>query len=118
MNRGLSRPAAGDLERDRRIRVAGTWPTVRVFLHLPPIDGSKRRGEGEFWRSFRADYPAILGGLSSAVVGGLRDLASVQMAELPRMADFACFGEAVAAVSGGQPMHSPRSIARTGATTR
>jgi len=66
-----------------------------VFLHLPPIIAGSRRVEVELWRSFQADYPAILGGLLSAVVGGLRELPSVRLAELPRMADFACFGEAV-----------------------
>jgi hypothetical protein len=66
-----------------------------VFLHLPPIIAAGRRAEVEFWLSFRADYPGILGGLLSAVVGGLREQPSVRLAELPRMADFARFGEAV-----------------------
>jgi hypothetical protein len=66
-----------------------------VFLELPPIGAASRRVEREFWRSFEADYPAILGGLLNVVVGGLRELASVHLAELPRMADFARFGEAV-----------------------
>ncbi len=66
-----------------------------VFLHLPPIAAKSRRLEGEFWRSFDADYPAIVGGILDAIVGGLRELPSVRVADLPRMADFACFGEAV-----------------------
>ena len=66
-----------------------------VFLHLPPIDAASRRAEAEFWRAFRAERPAILGGLLNAVVGGLRELPSVRLTELPRMADFACLGEAV-----------------------
>src|SRR5262249_18536439 len=67
-----------------------------LFLHLEPIADSSRRAEAEFWRAFKADYPAILGGLLDAVAGGLGRLPSIQLAELPRMADFACLGEAVA----------------------
>lgn len=39
-----------------------------VFLHLPPICDTHRRTEEEFWTSFHADYPRILGGLLDAVV--------------------------------------------------
>ncbi len=66
-----------------------------LFLYLPPIAGVNRRVEGELWREFRADAPAILGGLLDAIVGGLAALPSVRPEELPRMADFACLGEAV-----------------------
>ena len=66
-----------------------------VFLHLPPIVAAGRRAEAEFWRAFRAEYPAILGGLLNAAVGGLGELPPVRPMELPRMADFACFGETV-----------------------
>ena len=66
-----------------------------VFLHLPPISAQNRRGEVELWRSFRADYSAIFGGLLDALAGGLRELPSVKLEELPRMADFACLGEAI-----------------------
>ena len=60
-----------------------------------PIAGTDRRVEGELWREFQADAPRILGGLLDAIVGGLAVLPSVRPAELPRMADFACLGEAV-----------------------
>ena len=66
-----------------------------VFLHLSPIAPTKRRAEDEFWSSFHADYPRILGGVLDAVVGGLRTLPSVSLPELPRMADYAKWGEAV-----------------------
>jgi putative DNA primase/helicase len=66
-----------------------------VFLHLPAIINSKRREEDEFWGTFRELRPKILGGLLDAVSGALRELPSVRPAELPRMADFARFGEAV-----------------------
>ena len=66
-----------------------------VFLNLGPITPRRRRCEVEFWQAFRRDYPRILGALFGAVVGGLQELPSVQPAELPRMADFAKFAEAV-----------------------
>ena len=66
-----------------------------AFLLPPPISLTSRRAESEFWQAFRADYPAIFGGLLDAIVGGLRGLPSVNPLKLPRMADFARFGEAV-----------------------
>ena len=49
------------------------WPDLKdrcVFLHLPPIPDTRRRGEDEFWRAFHADRPRILGALFDAIVGG------------------------------------------------
>ena len=66
-----------------------------VFLHLPPITPSSRRTEHEFWASFNRDYPQIFGGVLDAVVGALRELPSIQLMEVPRMTDYAFFGEAV-----------------------
>lgn len=66
-----------------------------VFFYLPPIEQELRREETEFWREFRELQPQILGGLLDAVVGALRALPSVRLARLPRMADFARFGEAL-----------------------
>jgi hypothetical protein len=71
-----------------------------VFLNLPPIAPSKRRREDEFWAAFNQDQPRILGGLLDAIVGGMRELPSVQLPTLPRMADFAAFGEAVGRALG------------------
>jgi hypothetical protein len=66
-----------------------------MVVNPPPILAGGRRGEKEFWQSFEADYPAIFGGMLSALAGGLNLLPSVQLAEAPRMADFARLGEAV-----------------------
>ena len=65
-----------------------------VFLHLSAIPDTTRRAEGKFWTGFRADYPRILGGVLDAIVGGLRELPSVDLKKLPRMADYAEWGEA------------------------
>jgi hypothetical protein len=66
-----------------------------VFLHLPPILPTTRRAEDDFWSSFHADYPRILGGVLNAVAGGLNNLPSIHLPESPRMADYAKWGEAV-----------------------
>ena len=74
------------------------WPDLRdrcVFLHLSPIPPTRRRAQDELWSAFHADYPRMLGGLLDAIVGGLRELPSVHLNELPRMADYAKWGEAV-----------------------
>jgi hypothetical protein len=42
----------------------------------------------------------ILGGLLDAVAGGMRELPSMSFPKLPRMADFAAFGEAVGRTLG------------------
>ena len=82
------------------------WPDLKdrcVFLHLPPIPGTHRRREDEFWRAFDADRPRILGAVFDAIVGGLHALPSVHLAELPRMADYAMWGEAVGRGLGWAP---------------
>jgi hypothetical protein len=66
-----------------------------VFLNLAPIPRKARRSERSFWPAFQADYPRIFGGVLDAVAGGLRQLPSVHLNELPRMADYAEWGEAV-----------------------
>jgi hypothetical protein len=74
-----------------------------VFLHLPAIRSSRRRLQEAFWGEFKVDYPSILGSLLTAVAGGLRMLPEVQLPALPRMADFARWGEAVSLGLGWQP---------------
>ena len=73
-----------------------------VFLQLPPILSANRRAENEFWRSFEADYPRILGGVLDLIVGALRALPSVHCPDLPRMADYARWGVAL-----GRGLSSP-----------
>ena len=74
-----------------------------MFLRLPSIDPEARRSEEEFWNSFKQLRPRILGGLLDALVGAVRELPSVRLSKLPRMADFARFGEAVGRGMGWPP---------------
>jgi hypothetical protein len=72
-------------------------------LNLAPISRTGRRSERTFWPQFQADYPRIFGGLLDAVAGGLRELPTVHLNELPRMADYAEWGEAVGRALGWGP---------------
>jgi hypothetical protein len=75
--------------------VRGDLRDRSVFLHLAPIPRASRRSERTFWPAFHADYPRILGGVLDAFAGGLCGLPSVDLKELPRMADFAEWGESI-----------------------
>jgi hypothetical protein len=71
-----------------------------LFLHLPTIPEPERKPEREFWAAFEADYPLILAALLDAVAGALRLLPTIRPARLPRMADFALWGQAVCQAVG------------------
>ena len=83
--------------------VRGDLRDRAVFLHLTAIPKTSRRLERKIWKAFRADQPRILGGVLDAIVGGLHALPSVDLQELPRMADFAEWGEATGRGLGWGP---------------
>ncbi len=66
-----------------------------VTLTLQTIPEDKRRTEAEVWTDVRAVESEIMGAILDVMVGGLRNLPSVKLSRLPRMADFAVWGEAV-----------------------
>lgn len=96
------------LEAQRPVILTGIEDCVRrgdladrcVFLHLPVIPEADRRTEADFWADFAAAAPRLFGALASAVADGLRLLSSVRLDRLPRMADFARWGEAVCRSQG------------------
>jgi hypothetical protein len=59
-----------------------------MFLTLTPIGEKQRRSEAELWHEFEIARPRILGAMFDAVAMGLRELPSVRLQRLPRMADF------------------------------
>jgi hypothetical protein len=65
-----------------------------LFLTLPPIADRHRRPERQLWRDFDVARPRILGALLTAVAHGLRNLPSLHLEQLPRMADFALWATA------------------------
>lgn len=60
-----------------------------IFLSLAPIASRDRCDEEEMKASFESERPAIFGALLNAIVFGLRELPTVRLESLPRMADFA-----------------------------
>jgi hypothetical protein len=71
-----------------------------VFLNMTAIPDDSWRTERAFWPAFRADYPRILGAVLDAIAGGMRELPSVDLKTLPRMAEYAEWGEAVGRALG------------------
>jgi hypothetical protein len=71
-----------------------------LLVELPDLSAEKRRSEDEFWHAFEAVRPCILGALLDAVSAALRQLPTVQVQTLPRMADFATWVTAAAPALG------------------
>jgi hypothetical protein len=65
-----------------------------VMLALEPIAETVRRDEKEFDRELARAAPKVLGALLDGVAAGLRNLATIKVADKPRMADFALWAEA------------------------
>jgi hypothetical protein len=65
-----------------------------LMLLLLAIAPDSRRDEKDIDREFAEAAPAIFGALLDGLVSGLRNLTSVKVAEMPRMADFALWAEA------------------------
>jgi hypothetical protein len=66
----------------------------RALLICLPSIGEKRRPEDEFWAEFRDAQPRVFGAILDTVAGALKNLPTVQLDHLPRMADFAKWGTA------------------------
>ncbi len=65
-----------------------------IFLTLSPISEANRRPEADLWREFEFARPRILGALLDGVVHGLGTSKTIQLDDLPRMADFAIWATA------------------------
>jgi hypothetical protein len=74
-----------------------------VILYLPRVPDENRRDESEFWKTFRAAQSRLLGALLDAVSVALRNLGSVKLCRLPRMADFAVWVAAAEPALGWEP---------------
>lgn len=60
-----------------------------VILYLPSILPGRRRPERVFWQQFESQRPQMLGVLCDVVSHALRRVDTVEVTELPRMADLA-----------------------------
>lgn len=74
-----------------------------IVLALPPILEGARRAEADFWADFERRRGLLLGVLLDAVSTGLRDMGKIRLPGIPRMADFAHWGAAVAPCFGAAP---------------
>lgn len=67
-----------------------------VLFRLERIDEEERKTETEFWQEFEADRPYILGAIFDTLAKALQNRPHVKLPALPRMADFATWGYAIA----------------------
>lgn len=76
--------------------------TVRIVLERIPMH--ERRTKKAIWREFEAALPSILGGIFDLLAKALALHPGVEerLHELPRMADFATWGYAIAEAMGGR----------------
>lgn len=82
-----------------------------IVYELEPIPATERRDESSIWREFTDTAPAILGGLLDLCSGALRELPNVATHRLPRMADFFQWALAVERAGGWLPGTIERAYA-------
>jgi hypothetical protein len=74
-----------------------------VILELEPISNATRRDEESFWQEFDRARPGIFGGMLDVLAKAMTIKQGLQCDSLPRMADFARWGMAIAeAIGWGQ----------------
>jgi hypothetical protein len=74
-----------------------------ISVTLPTIPNASRRTEKEIWFDFEQDAPTIFGGLLELLSAAIRNLPTVGVPNLPRMADFALFATAAEDAMGLMP---------------
>jgi len=67
-----------------------------ILVGLERIPEDKRRSECEIYKEFKLVKPKILGGVLDIVSKAMAEYPSVKLKNLPRMADFAVWGVAIA----------------------
>jgi hypothetical protein len=72
-----------------------------ILFEVTRIDESQRRTEEEFWEAFEIQRPALLGAIFDALSDAMGLMRSdITMPSIPRMADFAKWGYAIAEAAG------------------
>lgn len=71
-----------------------------ILFGLERIPPDKRRDEEKFWKSFEQDRPLILGAVFETLAKAMVLVRQVELDHLPRMADFALWGCAIAEALG------------------
>ncbi len=67
-----------------------------ILLEMHRIDKAKMRTEKDFWADFDEQKPLILGAIFDTISKAMAKFPNVHLKELPRMADFAKWGYAIA----------------------
>lgn len=67
-----------------------------ILLEMHRIDKAKMRTEKDFWEDFDEQKPLILGAIFDTISKAMAKFPEVQLEKLPRMADFAKWGYAIA----------------------
>lgn len=71
-----------------------------IVLQVSRISPAERKDEKQVWRDFNRDLPKMLGGCLNTLSKAISIRPSVKIANLPRMADFAKWGFAIAEAAG------------------
>jgi hypothetical protein len=71
-----------------------------ILLHLDRIDPEHRRDEAEMWQEFDKVKANILGGMFDILARAMAILPTIKLRNLPRLADFARWGYAIAEAIG------------------
>lgn len=71
-----------------------------ILLGLKRIDPTARSSEEDFWAAFNDERPKILGAIFDVISAAMKEYSKVKLDTLPRMADFACWGYAIAEAAG------------------
>jgi len=74
-----------------------------LTIHLARINKKFRKTEEDLWASFEIDRPKITGAILKIVQKTLQKIKEIKVGYLPRMADYAKWGEAISQVLGEEP---------------
>jgi hypothetical protein len=74
-----------------------------ILIELMRIPRDKRKLESEILTEFEQIKPKVLGYILDILVKALKIKAGLQLKDLPRMADFALWGEAISQAMGNEP---------------
>ena len=83
-----------------------------IYLDLPRIREGQRKTERDLTKRFEEQRPYVLGALLDLMVKVVRILPNTPNNDLPRMADYAQLGRAVAIAQGHGPDHFDHAYAR------
>ncbi len=85
------------------INVAAERPDLlarSILLGLESIPDDKRREEEDYWAEFETARPLLFGAMLDALAAAMDIVGSIKLLSLPRMADFARWGCAIAEALG------------------